>query len=107
MLCKFTKISKTNNNSSCVLKLRTFPALPVRVDESVRGRIAAEHTVYPSICAIFCAFRKIKDLDYPVLILKMSGILQQIPLNIAISAAHSPGKYLSLLPAPHIRIHGK
>lgn len=61
-----------------------------------------EPTVNPSRCTIFCAFRKIKDLDYPVLILKMSGILQQIPLNIAISTAHSPGKYLSLLPTPDI-----
>lgn len=86
------KISKTNNNSSCVLKLRTFPALLVRVNESVRGRIAAASTVYPSICTPFCAFRKIKDLDYAVLILKMSGILQQIPLNIAISTAHSQEK---------------
>lgn len=67
----------------------------------------AEPTVYPSTCTIFCAFRKIKDLDYTVLILKMSGILQQIPLNITISTVHSPEKYLSLLSAAYISIHGR
>jgi len=55
----------------------------------------------------FCAFRKIKDLDYTALILKMSGTLQQIPLNITISTIHSPEKYLSLLSAADISIHGR
>lgn len=67
----------------------------------------AEPTVYPSTYTIFCAFRKIKDLDYTVLILKLAGILQQIPLNITIRTIHSPEDDLSLFSAAGTSRHGR